>query len=138
MIQAILVWGFPAYLIVVEMIFRAAFHQDTTGFIGPTIATAGLTSLIALTTPKKPSVRLSAQTLEALRRRNLIPVHAGDQNLVKIVWSLILVALLVWFFSCAASITEPRATWWFMPKHVAIGLLNYFAAVVCATVKYYL
>src|SRR6266536_5396590 len=136
--QNVLTWGFPVYLIVIEMIFRAALNQETTGFIGPAIAIAGLTCLIPLTKLMEPTVTLSPGTRRALKRRGLIPVNVADSRLVRIVWGLLLLGFLVWFWSCASSIREPQATWWFVPKHIGIGCVNYFVAMVCTIVKHYL
>ena len=137
--HAVLVWAFPVYLIIVEMIFRTAFHQqDTTGFIGPAIATAGLTSLISLTRLKKPDVQLSDDTKKILEKHKLIPVNAGDIALVTVVWMSVLVGFLVWLWSCTSSLEEPTAKWLFVPKHIGIGAINYFVAIFCAAWKHYL
>src|SRR2546423_930773 len=104
MIDALIVWGFPFYLIVVEMIFRATSGQDTTGFIGPTIATAGLTSLIALTQTRERSDQLSAGTARALKERGLMAISGAEKSMVTVVWAMILLGFLVWFWSCKASL----------------------------------
>ena len=126
------------YLIVVEIIFRTAFHQDTMGFVGPTIAAAGLTSLIPLTELKGPKVPLSDETRKVLEKNNCMPVKTADARLVPLVWIFILLAFLVWFWSCTCSIEEPQAKLWFAPKHIAVGSINYVVAMLCALLKSYL
>jgi hypothetical protein len=138
MISRLLHWGFPLYLIVVEMIFRAYSHEDTMGFIGPTIATAGLSALMPLTKAKPPSTPLSPSTLQALQSRGLMPVSAADQNLVVVVWLTIISSFFVWFWSCYVSLKEPGAVFLFVPKHITIGLINYFTAVILSALKAYL
>jgi hypothetical protein len=120
------------------MVFRAYSHEDTTGFIGPTIATAGLSALLPLTKAKSPSVPLSASTLQALQSRGLVPVSAADQNLVVFVWLAIISSFFVWFWSCYVSLKDPQAVLLYVPKHVSIGLINYFTAAIFSAIKSYL
>jgi hypothetical protein len=138
MIHRFLIWGFPFYLIVLEIIFRASFHQDSTAFIGPTIATAGLSSLIPLTKPKEQFIRLSSATRDALERLNIVPISEFDLGFTAFVWVVILGALLVWFWSCNASLSQPTELVCKVPKQIAIGLINYLAAVICAAWKHYI
>jgi len=45
----ILIYGFPFYLIAFEALLRNLFQLDVIGFVGPTIASAGLSFLLPLT-----------------------------------------------------------------------------------------
>ena len=135
MTHAILIWGFPFYLILVEIFFRSVSQLDTTGFIGPAIATSGLSFLMPLTKPKEGTPLLTSSTIQTLKRHGLEAVPRSDQRFVPVVWATILAGFLVWLWSCSVSLTSPDARIWFVQKHVAIGMINYLAAAICAAIK---
>lgn len=131
----VLEWGFPFYLIVIEVIVRGILHHDATDFIGPAIATTGLSFLIALTRPKDKTSALDASTAELVKAAGGRIVSAKDAVLIPIVWILILVGFIVWFAACESSASKPSAGLWNVPAHIWIGFINYFTAAVCSAIK---
>ena len=133
--QLILNWGFPFYLIVLEVLFRGVTGLDTSSFIGPTIATAGLSFLLPLTQPKNISDSLHSRTLEVVQSNGGIAVNSNDQALLPFIWLSILIGFLIWFWSSHLALTNPADTLWFLPTHVAIGFINYLMAAILSAIK---
>lgn len=133
--QIILNWGFPFYLIVLEMLFRGVSGIDTSTFIGPAIATAGLSFLLPLTTPKTIQESLHNRTLALIEANGGTVVNTNDQKLIPFIWLSILIGFLIWFWSSHVALTSPNASLLFVPQHVAIGFINYFLAAVLSALK---
>ncbi|MCB1851572.1 MAG: hypothetical protein KDI83_12485 [Gammaproteobacteria bacterium] len=133
--QIILNWGFPFYLIVLELIFRGVSGLDTSSFIGPAIATAGLSFLLPLTKPKEIGNALHGRTLAVVQANGGVVVNSNDQNLLPFVWLSILIGFLVWFWSSHIALSTPQKTFLFVPAHVAIGFINYLLAAILSAIK---
>ena len=129
----LIIFGFPLYLILFEMLFRTFSQIDTSSFIGPTIGAAGLSLMIPLVRPK--SVELNAEEMELVKNNNLSIKFIADERLINVIWVMILVGILVWYWSCAISFLEPKESLWIFPKHFVIGMVNYVFGVILATYK---
>jgi hypothetical protein len=133
--QVLLIWGFPFYLIVLEMLFRGVSGLDVSNFIGPAIATAGLSFLLPLTKPKDYSGLVSTELKDAVHQVGGEIVNVNDQRLIPFVWIAILCGFLTWFWASSVSSSAPTAQFGFMPLHVAVGLINYCIAALFTIVK---
>jgi len=133
--QTLLVWAFPFYLIALEMLFRGVSGLDVSKFIGPAIATAGLSSLLPMTKPKENLDKISLEIRKVVESNGGRIVNNKDQKLLPFVWLSILFGFLIWFWASYISEKSPNSTFWFMPKHFAIGLINYLTAAVIAILK---
>lgn len=133
--QIILNWGFPFYLIVLELIFRGVSGLDTSSFIGPAIATAGLSFLLPLTKPKEIGNALNGRTLSVIEANGGVVVNSNDQNLLPFVWLSILIGFLVWFWASHIALSTPQNTFLFAPTHIAIGFINYILAAILSAIK---
>lgn len=133
--QTILTWGFPFYLVILEMIFREVSGLNTTAFIGSAIATAGLSFLIPLTRPKDARDLFNISIARIILENGGTVVSKRDQQLIPIVWISILMGFLVWFFASYVALKEPDARYLYIPKHMAIGLINYLLAAAFTAIK---
>ena len=133
--QVILNWGFPFYLIVLELLFRGVSGLDTSSFIGPAIATAGLSFLLPLTKPKALSESLHGRTLALVKSNGGVVVNSNDQNFLPFIWLAILIGFLVWFWASQVALTAPSSTFFSIPAHVAIGFINYLMAAILSAIK---
>lgn len=133
--QLILNWGFPFYLIVLEVLFRGVTGLDTSSFIGPAIATAGLSFLLPLTKPKSLSDSLHGRTLALVQSNGGVVVNSNDQSLLPFVWLSILIGFLIWFWSSNLALTKPTNAILFLPTHVAVGFINYLMAAILSAIK---
>jgi len=115
------------------MLFRTFSQIDTSSFIGPTIAAAGLSLMIPLVRPK--SVELNEGAMEIAKNHNLSIKFIADERLINIIWVMVLIGILVWYWSCAISFLKPKETIWIFPKHFIIGMVNYVIGVVLAIYK---
>ena len=135
MTHTLLIWAFPGYLIIIEMIFRGISGLDTTGFIGPAIATAGLSFLLPLTKNKDASDIVSKVTADSVANLGGVIVSRKDLVFVPIVWLLILFGLLIWFGSCYYSLKTPKVYFISIPMHIVLGAINYITAAICSGIK---
>jgi len=133
--QIILMWGFPFYLIILEFLFRSVSGLDVSSFIGPAIATAGLSFLLPLTKPKLHTELFSANLLEEVLGSGGEIVNIKDQRLIPFIWISILCGFLIWFWSSFVSSTSSNAMFYFIPLHIAIGLINYIIAAAFTLAK---
>lgn len=120
----ILIYGFPLMLLGFEWGLRTLLIVDSQGFIGPTLAAAGLSYLVPLTKPKVVSMN--------------IPEHPGamatsrsDQEiLIPLVFILIFLFLFAWTLTCYVSIKHPNDMIFGLSTHLAIGGAVYVISLV--------
>lgn len=135
--QIILIWGFPFYLIVLELLFRGVSGHDTSAFVGPAIAAAGLSFLLPLTQPKTKTLSdsLHGRAQELIEANGGVVVNVGDLRLLPFVWIAILIGFLVWFWSSQISLTATSETFLLIPSHIAVGGINYLMAAILSAIK---
>jgi hypothetical protein len=133
--QILLIWGFPFYLIALEILFRGISGLDVSSFVGPAIATAGLSFLLPLTKPKDHKNVMSAELLLTIQELGGEVVNEKDQKLIPFVWISILCGFLTWFWASYSSASSPNEQFYFLPLHVAVGLINYCLAGFLTIVK---
>ncbi len=129
----ILSYGFPIYLIGVEMLFRFVTGVDTSSFIGPTIAAAGITFLIPLTVPKPVTLPIESQTLVIPDGYEL--VSSRDSEFIKFTWIFILIGTLIWMSACTVSLRYPDWDLWVFPGHLCVGIVNYVISLLFSWIK---
>lgn len=123
----ILIYGFPLLLIVFEWGLRNVMQIDSSGFIGPTLAAAALSFLVPLAKPKQIDL--------TQRGRKHVLVNARDQQLIPLVWLVILAGLFAWSASCYFSVKGEVLSIHSVPIHIAIGLGVYFTSLILVAVK---
>jgi hypothetical protein len=133
--QILLIWGFPFYLIVLEILFKGVSGLDVSNFIGPAIATAGLSFLLPLTKPKEFTNLVSEDLFKAVQENGGEIVNIKDQRLIPFIWISILCGFLTWFWASYVSSSTPAAQFHFLPLHIAIGLINYSLAAIFTIAK---
>ena len=117
------------------MFFRATFGLDATSFIGSAIATAGLSFLLPLTKPKDIADKVSIKIMKAIENSGGKIISKRDNQFIPIVWICILIGFIVWFIASHIALKEPTARFIFLPKHVAIGFINYLLAAILTAIK---
>lgn len=125
---AIISYGFPAILVVFEWGLRRVLQVDDTGFLGPTLATAGLTILAPLTRPKTLSVSVPG-------RDDVVVISKRDHIYVGVCWLFVLGYLFVWAGTCFASIRHPSHVTMAMPTHFLVGIAAYVLSLVMVAIK---
>lgn len=133
--QILLIWGFPFYLIVLEMLFRGVSGLDVSSFIGPAIATAGLSFLLPLTKPKEYTNLISEDLLKAVKENGGEVVNVNDQKLIPFVWIAILCGFITWFSASFVSSSIPNEKIYLVPVHFVVGLINYCIAAILTIAK---
>ena len=125
---AVLTYGFPLILLVFEWGLRTLMLVDTSGFIGPTLAAAGLSFLIPLTKPKRIDVLVPSLP-------DALVTSKRDQEFVGLIWLLFLASLFAWSASCYTSIRFPENRVFGWPVHFVIGLGTYLLSLIMTFVK---
>ena len=128
---AVLGYGFPLLMLLFEWGFRMLLAIESSGFIGPTLAGAGLSLLIPLTQPKK-------QPIQGKRTDGYF-VSAWDLQFIPLVQILIFVFLFNWLGTCYASLKHadyamavgPIA----FPLHMLLGAAAYAISLVLVLIK---
>ena len=147
----LLIYGFPIYMIATELLYRELTNVDTTGYIGPALATAGLGFLIPLTKPKE--LKLQDEDLYSLSSKLGVSADSirtligrmdrlgysfrpdNDEVLRGYVWLSVFLGFGVWMWACTVSTRFPDAEWWIVKQHMWIGAINYVIGVVFCSLK---
>lgn len=131
MINRIFTIGFPLYLILFELLLRSFSGTDTSSFIGPTIAAAGLSILISLTEIKeyKNEDKLKQTVKDEIKKYGLSLINKKELIFERVLWFLVLVGLIVWYSSCSIAIKYPNLKIIGMPSHLVVGSINYLLGV---------
>ena len=129
---AVLGYGFPLLMLLFEWGFRMVLAIDASGFIGPTLAGAGLSLLIPLTQPKERSVQ------DASGKKGYF-VSVWDLRLIPIVHILIFLFLFNWVGTCYASLKYAdyamHAGPLEIPLHWLLGGAAYAVSLLCILIK---
>lgn len=131
----VLIWGFPFYLIVLEAIFRTISGLDVSSFVGPAIATAGLSFMLPLTRPKTISASVPSELLKVVEESGGVIIDRNDYKFIPFVWIAILGGFLIWFWASITAAESPHAMLLFIPVSVSIGFVNYLVAGMLAMIK---
>jgi len=135
MIKRILIYGFPFFLIALEIVFRKALGINSQIFIGPSLAGVGIGFLLSLTTPRKRDIPLSPETLDKIKELGMVMIPKAEQTLIDIVWIFIFLLTASWFLCLYLSSVSPQLIFLTMPVYQIIGYANYFVGVIFSEIK---
>jgi hypothetical protein len=130
--ERIFVYFLPTFLIALEWFMRAAFSLETELFIGPILASVGLTFLVPLTIPKKTHHhhhQLSKQMREELERLQFTVIPKRERRFIQLCWSLMLIFILAWLSTLYLS-TLPGQYLWRFPISYYPGFFNAFVGIL--------
>lgn len=126
--HAILIYGFPLILLLFEWGLRTLLSVDASAFVGPTLATAGLSFLVPLTKPKYLNIPVEFSP-------GAIVISKADNNFIAVVWIFLLLYLFVWASSCYFSVKLPASMTWGLSTQFLIGISAYLVSLVMTFVK---
>lgn len=133
--ERLFVYFFPAFLIALEWFMRSAFALDTELFVGPILASVGLSFLIPLTIPKKSDPhKLSKEAQEELERLHLTFIPKRERIFMQLCWLLMLIFIISWVSALYLS-TIPGQYWWRFPISYYPGIFNCFAGIIMSELK---
>jgi len=135
MAKRILIYGFPFFLMFLEVLLRKAYKLDSEEFIGPTLAAVGISFLLPLIVPRRREYPFSQQTTNELNKQNVVVVNRSEDRFIDIVWILIFLLTGLWAYSLYISAAKSIAMWWVLPNYKVIGFANYFVGVLCSELK---
>jgi hypothetical protein len=133
MVNRVLIYTFPFFLLVMEWLLRVSMQIDSREFVGPTIAAAALGLLLPLTAFKNRDDELSADTKAELDALKGEFVPRREKRLVEIVWLSIIVCLAVWG-CCLVFACKPEHN----PINISpvyYSLASYFVAVIFSEIR---
>ena len=125
---ALLIYGFPLILLLFEWGLRSLLLVDSWGFVGPTLAAAGLSFLVPLTRPKTLHVLVPDMP-------NAVVTTKRDLNFVVSIWILLLLYLFIWCGACYSSLVHPFHQTFGVSTHFAIGIVAYMFSLIMSFVK---
>lgn len=125
---SILIYGFPVILVVFESALRFILKIDTFGFLGPTLAATGITSLASAVRPK-------TQEITAEDGRKFLAISKLDNQFIAFCWLIIFCMLLAWAGSCYASNVSPDTAIWGVQIHFGIGVVAYIVSMSLVAIK---
>lgn len=133
--HALLMYGFPIYLMGFEYIYRVTAAAQAEQFIGPALAAASLSLLFPLTRPRTAEEHLTPSMLKRMKEKGIKPTFQGDETFTVIIWLLMIVGFLIWLTVCGISQeSETRMIGPFQTQ-IMIGLGCYLCAVIIVEVR---
>lgn len=142
--ERVILYVFPLFLVILELILKNAGGTNIDGFIGPTLASIGVGFALPLTIYKgiKNSSELPENTPEELK----IALASLPKNTYYIIepkhkvfanWCLVFTILLTtfWFGSVYLSTKQPHAVWLDQPIHNLLGYVSYFGGFILSEIK---
>ena len=124
----LLIYGFPIILLVFEWGLRYLLKVDTHGFIGPTLAAAGLSFLVPLTKPKALTIATGSSGVVMVTPRR-------EFEFIAFIWMLVLAYLFVWAATCVISVAHPQSTYVGYSIHSEIGAAAYVVSLAMTFLK---
>jgi hypothetical protein len=133
MLNRILIYTFPFFLLAMEWLLRISLAIDSRDFIPPTIVAAALGLLLPLTGYKNREFALSDSTKRQIEALHAVVVPKRERRLIDIVWLTILISLAVWgcclVFACKPEHNPIKLS------PVYYGLATYFIAVIFSEIR---
>ncbi|MEQ3729323.1 MAG: hypothetical protein ABNH38_18120 [Tateyamaria sp.] len=126
---SVLIYGFPLILVLFETALRYAFNLDTFGFLGPTLSSAAITSMVGNVKPK-------TQEISDAQGNTYLAVSKLDNQFVAFCLLVLFIMLLAWAISCYLSSISPVGPIVIgVQLQFLIGILTYILSVVLVAVK---
>lgn len=92
-------YAFPFVLIVIEYGLRIALQKDTSGFIGPTLASAAAGMLVPTLSLKPNEAQLSAELQDELRRLGATFRSKNDERLIALAMFVLMSLIAAWVWT---------------------------------------
>lgn len=127
----VLNYGFPIYLICFELLFRSISTIDTSSFIGPALASSGLSLFISVLKPKEVRLESNIQPLP----EGVQVYYQKDQKLILASIICLLIGLMMWYWTCIFSLTKANHTLWIFPTHLVMGFGVYLIGIILSSIK---
>lgn len=131
----VLNYGFPVYLICFELIFRSISSIDASSFIGPALASSGLSLFIGILKPKEVNLNVGTGHGQVNLPTGVKAYYQKDQKLIITSFVFLLVGIMFWYWTCIISLNNASLSVGVFPVHLLMGLGIYVVGIVLATIK---
>jgi hypothetical protein len=133
-LNRILLYLFPIFLVALEFVFRGtlSLSDDSRTFLGPTLAAAGLGLILPLVVPKR-----SIPASDELKARygNVSIVDKRDKFVIDLSWIFVFVCTAAWVYSLSLSCRQKDVLWWQFPCYIYPGFFNYAVGIILTEIK---
>ena len=107
MLNRIITFGFPIYLLIFEYLARTSFDLQSSVFIGPTLASIGLGLVLPLTAVEVREVDIVDRSGQAATTKISDP---KDVSASHVAWIALLILMLLWLMAIYESVKNPTRT----------------------------
>jgi hypothetical protein len=119
----------------IEWIFRIVTKDDTSKFMGPTLASAGLGFLVPLLVEESREVEIGAELQKELKEKGLKAVVKRDDDLFGLVAFAIFVGIAAWIGTLYLASRATPAAFLSVNDYLWAGLGTYFVGVIIAYIR---
>ena len=134
-IQAALIYGFPLYIVLIELLVRAFLAIDTQAFVGPSLAAVGLGFLVPLLHLKDRASEYGEAVDKEAQEKEAILVTKKDLDFLMVVIAILLLLLVLWVVSLVLSVQDPIPRLGIIPIPYLSGVPSYIIGIVLSVVK---
>lgn len=128
-------YAFPFVLIIIEYGLRFALKTDTSGFVGPTLASAAAGMLVPTLALKPKTNKLTPEFQKELVRAGVTARSPKDERLIAFAIFALMSLIAAWVWTLILAESRDVETIATINRPVFIGLACYFVGVVLAEVK---
>lgn len=135
MIRRILLYGFPVFIILLEILLRSAYSIDSKGLVGPALAATAIGLLLPLTSQKRRDLQLPHAITEKLKGRGIMIIPKTEKTLIEAVWLILFVFVLAWAYAVYLSCRQVAGGRFGLTWCQMIGIVTYIIGVVLTEIR---
>ena len=132
---------FSVFLILLELILRTALDIDTKGFIGPTLAAAGIGMTIPITSyTNRQAVLSEIEKISTEFKRTILDKgYSLDTRRARVLrnigWGMLILLSILWIVSIYTSIQETLFSPFMIRVQYVLGVICFIGGILITEVK---
>lgn len=130
-----LAYAMPFILVAIETCLRTALNTDTSGFVGPTLATAAVGVLLPSLAPKSKSSALSQELQAELQKLKVSVRSKADERMIVIALLFLFLFIAAWVWALVLAERKVAHLFLGFDAPIWIGFICYFAGIIIAEIK---
>jgi len=125
----------PFILVAIETCLRTALNTDTSGFVGPTLATAAVGVLLPSLAPKSRSSSLSPELQVELQNLKVSVRSKIDETMIVVSLLFLFSFIAAWVWALVLAERKVSHIFLGFDAPIWIGFVCYFAGIIIAEIK---
>lgn len=136
-----LIYGFPVFLILIEIMVRAMMSVNTQDFVGPTLVAASLSLLFPLTSPERAPTEAFQELADAFPGMTVSIHDDSDDTFIGLIWLMMIGGIMAWVWVCMDSMRDAGRegvvdTWInTVPNHIVVGVSAYCISATITVIR---